>query len=89
VQLRKSKRASCKRRASLVINLHRNPERVPCLLLDSSPDGFRVGGISRVRQGQFVELILDENSSNFARCRVVWVGKPASKHAGEVGLQSA
>ena len=88
MQPRNSKREICKRRASLVINLHRNPERVPCLLLDSSSGGFRVGGISRIRPGQVVELILDENSLNTARCRVVWVGKPASKHAGEVGLET-
>jgi hypothetical protein len=89
MQVRKSERVICKRRASVVINLQRNPERVPCLLLDSSREGFRVRGICRVRRGQVVELILDESLSNAARCKVIWVGKVGSKQEGEVGLESA
>ena len=88
MQVRKSNRLASKRRASLVINLHRNPERVPCLLLDSSREGYRVRGSFRVRPGQVVELILDESLSSCPRCRVVWVGKAGSKQEGEVGLES-
>jgi len=33
-----------KRRASIVINLDRKPKRLPCLILDSSKEGFRLRG---------------------------------------------
>ena len=82
-----SKRVMSKKRASLVINLDRNPERLPCLVLDSSKEGFRLRGSLHVRRGQVVELILDEDAPNSERCSVVWVGKPGSKQEGEVGLE--
>jgi hypothetical protein len=88
MQVRKSERTISKRRAGLVINLDSNPERVPCFLLDSSIEGFRVGGIFRVRCGQVVELLLEEGSSNSVQCKVIWVGKVGSKRGGEVGLAS-
>jgi len=77
-----------KRRASLVINLDRKPKRFPCLVLDSSKEGFRVRGSFDLRRGQVVELILDEDLPNPERCRVVWVGKAGSKQEGEVGLET-
>jgi hypothetical protein len=40
-QGRRSKRVVSKKRASLVINLDREPKRLPCLVLDSSK-AFRV-----------------------------------------------
>jgi hypothetical protein len=76
-----------KRRASLVINLDRNQRRLPCLVLDSSKEGFRLRGNFHLRRGQVVELILDENPPNSERCSVVWVGKAGSKQEGEVGLE--
>src|SRR5258708_2428051 len=57
---RRSKRLVLKRRASLVINLDRKPKRPPCLVLDSSKEGFRLRGSFDLRRGQVVELILDE-----------------------------
>jgi hypothetical protein len=87
MQVRRSKRVVSKCRASLLINLHRTPERVPCLLLDSSREGFRVRGTFQVRRGQVVELIFEESSANSPRCKVVWVGKAGSKQEGEVGLE--
>ncbi len=87
---RNSKRVTAKQRASVVIN---NPDfsqrRIPCLILDSSKEGFRLGGIHNLRRGQVVELVLGETSPSSARCRVVWIGKPSSKQAGEVGLETA
>jgi hypothetical protein len=77
-----------KRRASLVVNLDHRPKRLPCLVLDSSKEGFRLRGTFDIRRGQVVELILDEESPTPQRCSVVWVGKPGSKQQGEVGLQS-
>jgi hypothetical protein len=85
---RRSKRVMSKRRASLVINLDRNQKRLPCLVLDSSKEGFRLRGSFHLRRGQVVELILDEETPSPERCSVVWVGKAKSKQEGEVGLVS-
>lgn len=49
---RRSKRVVVKKRASLIINLERKPERLPCLVLDSSKEGFRVRGTVGLRRGQ-------------------------------------
>jgi hypothetical protein len=87
-QGRRSARVMSKRRASLVINLDRKPKRFPCLVLDSSKEGFRVRGSFDLRRGQVVELILDEGMPDPERCRVVWVGKAGSKQEGEVGLET-
>jgi hypothetical protein len=87
-QGRRSTRVISKKRASLVINLNRNQRRVPCLVLDSSKEGFRLRGIFNLRRGQVVELILDEDPLSSERCTVVWVGKAGSKQEGEVGLEA-
>jgi PilZ domain len=79
------KRSPSKQRASLVLNL----KRQPCLVLDSSKNGFRVRGSFRPRRGQIVEIILDEAPLNAVRCQVVWIGKAGSKQEGEVGLETA
>jgi hypothetical protein len=84
---RRSKRMMAKRRASLVINLD-HPKRLPCLILDSSKEGFRVRGNFQLRRGQMVELVLDEHLPSSGRCCVVWVGKLGSKQEGEVGLET-
>jgi hypothetical protein len=85
---RRSKRVVGKRRASLVINLNRKVKRLPCLVLDSSKEGFRLRGSFDLRRGQVVELILDEETPCAERCNVVWVGKIGSKQEGEVGLET-
>lgn len=85
---RRSKRVASKMRASLVINLDRKPKRLPCLVIDSSNEGFRLRGSFELRRGQMVELILDEETPTPARCSVVWVGKPGTKQQGEVGLET-
>lgn len=81
------KRTALKKRASLIVKHGQQAQRIPCLVLDNSQDGFKIGGASRLKRGQFVELILDEQSSNTVLCRVMWVGKPGSEHGGEAGLQ--
>lgn len=85
---RRSKRVVVKKRASLIINLERKPERLPCLVLDSSKEGFRVRGTVGLRRGQIVEVSLDEDMPVPQRCRVVWVGKRGSKQEGEVGVEA-
>jgi len=84
---RRLERAALKRRASLIVKHGRQVHRIPCLILDSSQDGFKIGGTFRLKRGQFVELILDEHTSTTVLCRVMWVGKPGSKQGGEAGLQ--
>jgi PilZ domain len=82
---RHSKRTLSKERASLIVNLHGQQKRLPCLALDSSKHGFRVRGSLRLRRGQMVEIILDQNTLDALPCNVIWIGK-GSKHEGEVGL---
>jgi hypothetical protein len=77
-----------RKRASLVINLDRKPKRLPCIVLDSSKEGFRLRGSFDLRRGQELELIFDEETPSPERCSVVWVGKPGSKQEGEVGLET-
>ena len=84
---RRSKRIVTKKRASLLVNFKGRVERLPCLVVDRSQDGFRPRVSSRLKRGQVVEVILDENPSDSLRCSVIWVGKPGSKQQGEVGLQ--
>jgi hypothetical protein len=86
---RQSKRMVTRNRASLIVNFRGHAERHPCLIVDRSPNGFRLRGVSsRLRRGQTVEVILDEDPSNSVRCSVVWIGKPGSKQEGEAGLQA-
>jgi hypothetical protein len=87
-QGRRSKRVMKKRRANLVINLEREAKRLPCLVLDSSKEGFRLRGSFNLRRGQMVELILDEEAPGPEYCSVVWVGKAGSKQESEIGLQT-
>jgi len=47
----RSKRVVSKKRGSLVINLDRKPKRLPCLVLDSSKEGFRLRGSFDLRRG--------------------------------------
>jgi hypothetical protein len=84
---RRSKRIVLKKGASLVVNLERIPKRLPCLIVDSSTEGFRLMGALRLKRGQVVEIISDEDPLNISKCQVIWIGKPGSKEEGQVGLQ--
>ncbi len=84
---RRSKRVVLKRGASLVINLDRDQKRLPCLVLDSSKEGYRLRGSFHLKRGQLVEIVHDSEPFHSVRCRVVWVGKTRSKQDGEVGLE--
>ena len=57
---RRSKRVMSRRRASLVIDLDWNPKRLPCIVLDSSKEGFRLRGSFHLKRNQVVEIILDQ-----------------------------
>ena len=41
----------------------------------------------RLKCGQVVEIIPDEDPLNISKCHVIWIGKPGSKQEGQVGLQ--
>jgi len=87
-QGRRSKRVKLNTRASLVTNLDRKPKSLPCLVLDSSKEGFRLRGSFNLRRGQMVELILNEETPSPEYCSVVWVGTAGSKQEREIGLQT-
>jgi hypothetical protein len=84
---RRSQRVIAKKRASLVINLASNLKRLPCLVVDSSKEGFRLRANLRVRRGEMVEVIIEDHEQVCERCNVVWVGKPETKQDGEVGVE--
>ena len=84
---RRSKRTALKKCASLIVEYGSHAQRIPCLILDSSQGGFKIGGASSLKRGQLVELIPDEHTSNTVPCRVMWVGIPGSKRGGEAGLR--
>ena len=84
---RRSQRKPLQSPASVVVNLDRNPKRIPCLILDLTTEGFRLRGNFRARRGQVVEVILEDQPLISVRSRVVWVGKAGSMQQGEVGLE--
>jgi len=88
VTKRRSKRLVSRRPASVVVNLASRQKRLPCLVLDSSKEGFRLRGDAKLRRGEVIELIFDEEWGNSERCNVVWVGKAGTKHEGEAGLET-
>ena len=85
---RRSQRIATKRRASLVIDLTDHPHRIPCMIVDISPEGFRLRGGFRLRRGEMVEVVPEDDPLAAVRCNVVWIGRPGSKEYGEVGLQT-
>ena len=85
---RSSKRTATKARASLIVASSGSQKRLPCLVVDTSKEGFRLRGAFHLRRGQVVEVILDDDPVSAVRCSVVWVGKPGTKQEGEAGLQT-
>jgi hypothetical protein len=81
-------RIATKKRANLVITHSGVQKMFPCLIVDSSQEGFRLRGDCKLRRGQIVEVISDADPLNAVRCSVVWVGKAGSKQEGEVGLET-
>ena len=83
-------RVTLKEWATLIfVNSIGRVERLPCLVFDRSHDGFRLSVRSGLRQGQLVDLILDEDPSKSLRCAVAWIGNPGSKEERQAGLQTA
>ncbi len=44
-------------------------------------------GAFKLKRGQVVEIIADEDPLNISKCQVIWIGKAGSKQEGQVGLQ--
>jgi hypothetical protein len=55
--------------------------------VEMSQHGCRVEGVASICQGQLVRLLPWESSDAAIAGRVVWVGDPASKLAGEAGIE--
>jgi hypothetical protein len=85
---RSSERHPAKKHGSLIINLERQLQRLPCLIVDFSRGGFRVRGSFRLKRGQLVEVIPDDDPLCVVKCSVVWVGSPGSAQQGEAGLEA-
>ena len=58
------------------------------MIVDMSPDGFRLRGGFRLRRGEMVEVIPEDDPLAAVRCNVVWLGQAGSKQHGEVGVQT-
>lgn len=88
VEKRQCNRLPSKKPGSLVVKRdYEHEERFACLIIDASPPGFRVRVNIRLRCGQVVEVIIDDDPLSAVRCQVVWVGMPGSKEQGTVGLK--
>jgi len=85
---RRAKRVALKKRASLVASLGFQEMRSPCLILDCSQGGLRLRGTIRLKRGQLVEVIPEDDPTDHVRGAVVWVGKLGSASAGEAGLKT-
>lgn len=86
---RRSERVVKTRRASIVANLRGQTERFPCLIVDSSENGFRLrGNLGKLRRGQAVEVIPDDDPLETVSCSVVWIGTRGSKQEGEIGVRA-
>jgi len=88
IENRQFDRLPSKKHGSLVITPdYERAQRLPCLIIDTSPAGFKVRVSVRLRRGQFVEVISNDDPFTAVQCRVMWVGKTGSKEQGEVGLK--
>ena len=85
---RGDKRLAGKKRASLIFDFHGSQTRMPCLVVDATDRGFRLRVNCRLRPGQALELVLEEDPLSAFRCKVVWIGKAGSKQQGEIGVET-
>ena len=77
-----------KKPGSLVVKLdYEHEQRFPCLITNASPAGLKLCVSVRLRSGQFVEVISNDDPFTALRCKVIWVGKTGSREQGEVGLK--
>ena len=85
---RSSERHPAKKHASLIMNINYHLRRFPCLIVDMSRGGLRVRGSFRLKRGQVVEIVSDEDPVSVTKCSVVWVGRTGTTQQGEAGLEA-
>ena len=85
--IRRSERRPLQIPACVVTDPNRNPNRIPCLIVDFTTKGFRLRGNFNLSRGQVVQVILGHQPQISFHSRVVWVGKANSKQEGEFGLE--
>jgi hypothetical protein len=85
---RQSRRVALKTRGSLVVTPdYENLRRLPCVIIDASQGGYRLRANARLRRGQVVEVVSDDDPLTSVVCKVIWAGKTGSREQGEAGLQ--
>ena len=81
---RRAKRAASKERVSLLVERGELVQRMPCLILDTSPGGFRIDASARLKRGDIVELVWEQNSTCY---QVIWAAELGSQLQGQAGLR--
>jgi hypothetical protein len=84
---RKSERRPIRLALVLLIDSPEGEIRNEGFTVDVSQTGCRVEGVGSVSEGQLVRLLPWESTQTAIAGRVVWVGEPASKLAGEAGIE--
>lgn len=84
---RKSERRPIRLALVLLIDSPEGEIRNEGFTVDLSQNGCRVEGAESITQGQLVRLLPWESTQTAIAGRVVWVGEPASKLAGEAGIE--
>ena len=86
---RTCERHAVKKHGSLIVNNHdRHLQRHACLIVEVSRGGFRVRGSFRLKRGQVVEVVSNDDPLSIVKCNVVWVGNVNTAQQGEVGLEA-
>jgi len=85
--IRRSERTPLQIPACVVLDLNRNPNRIPCIIVDLTTKGFKLRGNLNLSRGQVVQVILDHQPQISFHSRVVWIGQANSEREGEFGLE--
>ena len=84
---RKSERRPLRLAMVLLMDSEEGEVRNEGYTIDFSQHGCRMEGVASVCEGQLVRLLPWESTECAIAGRVVWVGDPASKLAGEAGIE--
>jgi hypothetical protein len=84
---RKSERRPVRLALVLLTDSDEGEIRNEVFTVEVSQHGCRVEGVAPVCEGQLVRLLPWESPGGAIAGRVVWVGEPASKLAGEAGIE--
>jgi hypothetical protein len=84
---RKSERRPLRLALVLLMDSDEGERRDEGYMVDLSQNGCRVEGVEPICEGQLVRLLPWESPEGAIAGRVVWVGKPESKLAGEAGIE--